>query len=168
MRWYRTQSMRRILLGGAFAATLAVGVALGALLTTNEAAAQPSVTFTGPNAALMFHFVKPGSQADYEGVMQKLKDALQQSENTETDRQAQARGWRVFKANADFTGQGAIPYVWAIDPIVGGANYAAATIMNEVFPADIEELFNTYNGSFTDGQVKQLPVNLELVNDFAN
>lgn len=168
MRWYRKQSMRRILLGGAFAATLAVGVAFGALLTTNEAAAQPSVTFTGPNAALMFHFVDPGAQGDYEGVMQKLKDALQQSENTETDRQAQARGWRVFKANADFTGQGAVPYVWHIDPVMNGANYAAATIMNEVFPADIEALFNTYNGSFTPGQVKQLPVNLELVIDFGN
>ncbi len=168
MRWYRTQSMRRILLGGAFAATLAVGVALGALLTTNEATAQPAVTFTGPDAALMFHFVKPGSTADYEGVMQKLKDALEQSENTETDRQAQASGWRVFRANADFTGQGAVPYVWAIDPVMAGTNYAASTIMNEVFPGDIEMLFNTYNDAFTDGPNKQLPVNLDLVIDFAN
>ena len=168
MRWYRTQSMRRILLSSAFATTLAVGVALGALFTMSEAAAQPSVTFTGPNAALMFHFVKPSARADYEGVMQKLKEALQGSGNTETDRKVQARGWRVFRANADFTAQGAVPYVWAIDPVMSGANYAASTIMNEVFPTEIEELFNTYNESFTEGQVKQLPVNLQLVTDFDN
>ena len=59
-----------------------------------------------------------------------------------------------------------MPYVWVIDPVQGGANYAAATILNEVFPGEIEQLFNTYNGSFTDGQVKQLPVNLQLVADF--
>ena len=56
--------------------------------------------------------------------------------------------------------------MWAIDPVVAGANYAASTILNEAFASDIETLFNTYNGSFTDGQVKQLTVNLQLVVDF--
>jgi hypothetical protein len=168
MRWYRKQrSIRRILLGGAFAATLAAGVLLGTLLTSHQAQAQPSVTFSG-SAALMFHFVKPSARADYESSIQKLKEALQTSENTQTDRKAQARGWKVYRAGADFTGQNSVPYVWSIDPVMAGANYAASTIMNEVFPADIEQLFNTYNESFTDGQVKQLPVNLELVSDLSN
>ena len=156
---------QRFWMGSALVVTLVTGVLLGVLLTSRRAEAQPSVTFSG-SAALMFHFVKPSATSDYEGVMQKLSDALQASENTEMDRKAQARGWKVYKAGADFTGQGAVPYVWAIDPVVGGANYAASTIMNEAFPADIEQLFNTYNDSFTDGQVKQLPVNLELVADF--
>ena len=164
MREFRKrQSVRRIVLGGAFAVTLAAGVLLGGLLTSQPAEAQPQVTFNG-NAAIMFHFVKATAQSDYEGIMQKLADALQRSEVP--GRQDQARGWKVFKAAQDFTGQGAVPYVWVIDPVQAGANYAAATIMNEVFPADIEGLFNTYNGSFTDGQVKQLPVNLQLVREF--
>lgn len=164
MREFRKrQSVRRIVVGGAFAATLAAGVLLGGLLTSQPAEAQPQVTFNG-NAAIMFHFVKPASQSDYEGVMQRLSDALQRSEVA--GRQDQAQGWKVFKASQDFTGQGAVPYVWVIDPVRGGANYAAATILNEVFPGEIEQLFNTYNGSFTDGQVKQLPVNLQLVADF--
>ena len=168
MRWYRRErSIRRTLLGGAFAATLAAGMLLGTLITSHQAQAQPSVTFSS-SAALMFHFIKPSATADYEASIQKLKEALAQSENTETDRQAQARGWKVYRAGADFTGQGSIPYVWSIDPVMQGANYAASTIMNEVFPADIEQLFNTYNDSFTEGQVKQLPVNLELVSDFSN
>ena len=164
MREFRKrQSVRRIVVGGAFAATLAAGVLLGGLLSSQPAEAQPQVTFNG-NAAIMFHFVKPASQSAYEGVMQRLSDALQRSEVA--GRQDQARGWKVFKASQDFTGQGAVPYVWVIDPVQGGANYAAATILNEVFPGEIEQLFNTYNGSFTDGQVKQLPVNLQLVADF--
>jgi len=154
-------SIRSVLMGGAFAATLAAGVLLGSFFGANSAEAQPSVSFDG-NAALMFHFVKPGSTADYEGIMQKLNDALEASDG----RAEQARGWKVFRASADFTGQGAVPYVWAIDPVVAGANYAASTILNEAFASDIEQLFNTYNGSFTDGQVKQLPVNLQLVVDF--
>ena len=95
MRWYRNErSIRRILFGGAFAATLAVGVLLGTLITSHQAQAQPSVTFSG-SAALMFHFIKPSATADYEGSIQKLKDALAQSENTETDRQAAAAA-RLF------------------------------------------------------------------------
>jgi len=155
------RSMRSILMGIAFAATLAAGVLLGSLYDPNNAEAQPSVSFDG-NGALMFHFVKPGSTADYEGIMQKLNDALEASDG----RAEQARGWKVFRASADFTGQNSVPYVWVVDPVVAGANYAASAILNEVFASDIENLFNTYNGSFTDGQTKQLQVNMQLVADF--
>ena len=160
----KRQSVRRIMLGGAFAAVLAAGVLLGGLLTSQEAEAQPAVGFSA-DAGLIFHFVKPAAQADYEGVMGKLRDALQRSEVP--GRQDQARGWKVFKATQNtITGAGAVAYVWAVDPAVSGANYAAATIMNEVFQAEIEQLYNTYNGAFTDGPNKILQMNLELVLDF--
>ena len=166
MRWFRKErSMRRIFLGGAFAATLAAGLMLGTLMPAHQVEAQPQVNFSG-GAAVMLHFVKPGSTAQYEGVMRRLGEALQKSENTETDRQAQARGWKVYRAGLDISGQGSVMYAWVIDPVVGGANYAAATILNEVFPGEIEQLFGAYNGSFTDGQTKILPINLTLVADF--
>lgn len=166
MRWFRKErSMRRIFLGGAFAATLAAGVMLGTLIPSEQVEAQPATTFSG-DAAVMLHFVKPGSTAQYEGVMQRLNEALQKSENTETDRQAQARGWKVYRANLDISGQGNTMYAWVIDPVMPGANYAASTIMNEVFPGEIQQLYESYNGSFTDAALKQLPINLTLVNDF--
>ena len=152
-------------MGGALAVTLAVGVMVGTFLPPRQAEAQPTVTFDS-DAVLLFSFIKPSARADYEGIMQKLSDALQQSGNTEEDRKGQARGWKVYRAGADFSGQNMVPYVWFLDPVVRGANYSAATILNEVFPEDIEELFNTYNSSFTDGDLKQLPVNLQLVADF--
>ena len=166
MRWFRKErSMRRIFLGGAFAATLAVGVMLGTLFSSDRLEAQPATTFSG-EAAIMLHFVKPGSTSAYEGVMQRLGEALQKSENTETDRQAQARGWKVYRAATSITGAGSVMYAWVVDPVVGGANYAAATILNEVFPGEIQQLFETYNGAFTDGPTKIVPINLDLVADF--
>lgn len=166
MRWFRKErSMRRIFLGGAFAATLGVGVALGALIPSQQVEAQPATTFNG-DAAVMLHFVKPGSTSAYEGVMARLGEALRKSENTETDRQAQAAGWKVYRANMDISGQGNVMYAWVIDPVLGGANYAASTIMNEVFPGEIQQLYESYNSSFTDAALKQLPINLTLVADF--
>ena len=157
----RPMIRQRLLMGSALIATLAIGIVLGMFVTSDTVEAQPTTTFDG-SAALMFHFVKPGSTADYEAVMQRLSDAL--SETGKTD---QSSGWKVFRAGADFTGQGAVPYVWAIDPVVSGAYYAAATIINEVvMPDEMQQIFESYNNAFTDGQVKQLPVNLELVADF--
>ena len=157
----RPMIRQRLLMGSALVATLAIGIVLGMFVTSDTVEAQPTTTFDG-SAALMFHFVKPGSTADYDAVMQRLSDAL-----NETGKTDQSSGWKVFRAGADFTGQGAVPYVWAIDPVVSGANYAAATIINEVvMPDEMQQIFESYNNAFTDGQVKQLPVNLELVADF--
>ena len=157
----RPMIRQRLLMGSALIATLAIGIVLGMFVTSDTVEAQPTTTFDG-SAALMFHFVKPGSTADYEAVMQRLSDAL--SETGKTD---QSSGWKVFRAGADFTGQGAVPYVWVVDPVVSGANYAAATIINEIVPSDeMQEIYESYTNALTDGQIKALPVQLELVADF--
>jgi cytochrome bd-type quinol oxidase subunit 2 len=167
MRWFRKeQSMRRIFLGGAFAATLAIGVMMGTLLSSDRVEAQVQQTTFSSDAAVMLHFIKPGSTAAYEGVMARLREALQNSGNTETDRQAQARGWKVYRAATSITGPGSVMYAWVIDPVVGGANYAVATILNEVFPTEIQQLFESYNGAFTDAPTKIVPIDLTLVADF--
>ena len=157
----RPMIRQRLLMGSAFVATLAIGIVLGMFVTANTVEAQPTTEFSG-SSALMFEFVKPTARADYEAVMQKLGEAL-----NETDRTDQANGWKVFRANADFTGQGAVPYVWVVDPVVSGANYAAATIINEIVPSDeMQEIYESYTNALTDGQIKALPVQLELVADF--
>ena len=157
----RPMIRQRLLMGSALVATLAIGIVLGMFVTSDTVEAQPTTTFDG-SAALMFHFVKPGSTADYEAVMQRLSDAL-----NETGKTDQSSGWKVFRAGADFTGQGAVPYVWVVDPVVSGANYAAATIINEIVPSDeMQEIYESYTNALTDGQIKALPVQLELIADF--
>ena len=157
----RPMISQRLLMGSALVATLAIGIVLGMFVTSNTVEAQPTTEFSG-SSALMVEFVKPGARSDDEAVMQKLGEAL-----NETDRTDQARGWKVFRASADFTGQGSVPYVWVIDPVVSGANYAAATIINEVVPPDeMQTIYESYTNALTDGQTKALPVQLELVADF--
>ena len=157
----RSMIRQRLFMGSALVATLAIGIVLGMFVTSNTVEAQPTTEFSG-SSALMFEFVKPGATADYEAVMQKLGEAL-----NETGKTDQSRGWKVFRAGADFTGQGAVPYVWVIDPVVSGANYAAATIINEiVMPDEMQQIYESYTNALTDGQVKARPVQLELVADF--
>ncbi len=170
MRGFRKErSVRRILLGGAFAATLGVGVMLGTLIPAQSVEAQAGqIRFSG-DVAVMLHFIKPGQTQAYEGVMARLKEALQKSQNEAVNRQQQAAGWKVYRSSTpDISGQGNVMYAWVIDPVLGGANYAVSAILNEVFPGEVGQIYETYNGSFTDGALTQLPINLTLVAEFAD
>ena len=112
---------------------------------------------------MMLHFVKPGSTSAYEGVMERLGEALRMSENTETDRRAQAAGWTVYRANVDISGQGSAMYVWVIDPVIDGADYAVSTILTEGFRGAAQEFRDVYSDSLTDAPLQRLPINLSLV-----
>src|SRR5512139_1499593 len=84
--------------------SLVTGVALaGAMLLSapafaQDAPAQPAapVLPIDGDAAVISILIKPDKTADFEFVLNKLKDALQKSENPE--RKKQAAGWKVFKS----------------------------------------------------------------------
>src|SRR5262249_28472807 len=83
-----------------------------------------------PNeAGMVLNFIKPDKAADFEAVMAKVKEALQKS--TKPERQAQAKGWKVFKS-ADPAGANVL-YVFVIDPAVKGADYQVSNIIAEAF-----------------------------------
>lgn len=160
MRWFETltSGRRHVVVGCALIGMLAIGVAIGMGLTASRAEAQ--VRALSGDGALMFHFVKPAQTAQFERVMAELDSAL------DMNRGNQARGWKVFRADNDITGQGNVMYVWVIDPVVGGADYAVSTILNEAVPEQVQDLYQAYNGSYTDAQLKQLILNLDLVRNF--
>jgi len=155
----RRAMRRNYVIGFAVVAALVVGVVVGTIVTTNNAEAQGRTFSAG--AGMMLNYVNAANESDFEGVMQKLADGLRASENT--DRNSQAEGWKVYKAREAGPG-GATLYVWFIDPTVSGADYAVSTILNEAFPADVQALYETFNGSFAAGG--QGMVNLDLVLDF--
>lgn len=160
MRWIeKLTSRRQVVMGCALIATLVAGVVIGMALTASKAEAQAVRTFSG-DAALMFHFVKPAQTSSFERVMERLDAAL------DGGRSSQARGWKVYRADNDITGQGNVMYVWTIDPVNSGADYAVSTILNEAVPEEVQDLYQTYNAAYTDAQLKQLLLNLELVRDF--
>ncbi len=162
MRCFETvMSVRRhVVVGCALIGMLAIGVVLGMGLTGSRAEAQGR-SFRGA-AALMLHFVKPAEASAFEGVMERVDAAL------DTTRRNQARGWKVYRADTDLLGQGNVMYVWVIDPVASGGDYAVSTILNEAFPEEVHALYEAYNGSYTDGPTKQVSYNLELVRDFGN
>ena len=152
---------RQVWMGCALVTALAAGVVLGMAFTTTTEAAQAARTFN-TSSGMVLNYVNPGSTADFEGIMQKLGEALRTSENSQ--RQQQADGWKVYKAREPGPGNSVL-YVWFIDPTISGADYAVSQILNEAFPAEVQGLYETFNGSFAAGG-GQAMVNLELVTAF--
>jgi hypothetical protein len=114
------------------------------------AQAPPNVHVFASDAGMVLNFIKPDKTGDFEGVMQKLKDALQKSENPE--RKQQAASWKVFRSPEAAQGGNAL-YVFVIDPAVKGADYTVSNILAEAYePAELNEVFKTYAASYASGQ----------------
>jgi len=153
-------NQRHILVGCMLAAVLAAGILIGIAFTaTTSEAAQAARSFTTPTGMIL-NYVKRGSTNDFEFVMGKLGEALQTSEAP--NRKEQARGWKVYRAR-EAGPNNSVLYVWFVDPAVGGADYAVSQIISEAFPAEAQQLYETFNGSFAGGQAM---VNLELIESF--
>ena len=140
---------RRASIGLGLGLALLIGVALGIVLTpASEAAMQaPERTFAS-EAGLMFNPIRPDRTTDFEMVMGRLKEALQKSEDPV--RRQQLAGWKVFKTAEPV--QGNILYIFVMDPAVRDANYAISVILNEAFPTEVQELYETFSGAYAGGQ----------------
>ena len=122
------------------------------------AAATPRVF--GSDTGLVLNFIKPDRTADFEAVVEKMKDALGKSANPQ--RKQQAASWRVFKAQDPAAG-GAALYVYIVDPAVKGADYSVVGILSEAFTGDeLTALTKRYSEAYASGQNF---VNLALVSD---
>jgi hypothetical protein len=125
-----------------------------------QAAVAPPARVFGSNTGVVLNFIKPDKTADFEAIVAKLKDALQNSPNA--TRKEQAASWRVYKSS-DPGPAGAVLYVYIVDPVVKGADYGIATILGEAFPADeVPALIKKYTEAYTSGQNF---VNLTLLSD---
>ena len=93
----------------------------------------PPARVFASETGMVLNFIKADKTADFEAVVAKLKDALQNSSNTK--RQEQAASWRVYKS-PDPGPAGSVLYMFIIDPVVKGADYAVATILAEGFSGD--------------------------------
>ena len=114
-----------------------------------QQAQQVSTARLFPNdAGMVLNFIKPDKTADFEGVMAKVKEALQKS--TKPDRQQQAKSWKVFKS-ADPAGANVL-YVFIIDPAVKGADYQVSNIIAEAFPpAEANDILKKYGEAYAQG-----------------
>jgi hypothetical protein len=163
--WIALGLMAGLLSAGAAQAAAAAAPAPGqAPAGQAPAAAQaaPTKRVFASDAGMVLNFIKPDKTADFEAVMQKLKEALQKSDKPE--RKQQAASWKVFKS-PDAAQGGNVLYVFVIDPAVKEADYTVSNILAEGFTtAELNELYKKYAESYATGQNI---VNLALVNDLA-
>jgi len=114
----------------------------------------------GSDAGMIWNPVKLDRTMDFEMVMARLKEALALS--ADPVRKQQAAGWNVFKA-IEAGPNNSVLYVFVMDPAVKGADYTIAKILNEAFPAEVQELYKLYIGASAGGQVL---LNLQHVQNF--
>ena len=146
-------------LGGALAAASGIGLFVGLAIPFPGAAQEPQ-TFEAP-VGLVVNYVRPAGTADFESIMLRLQQALAGGELAEGElaeeedverRRAQAEGWTIYKARELGPNNQAV-YVWLLNPAVGGGDYAVPQILAEAFPAEAQQLYETYNESFGAGQI---------------
>ena len=125
------------------------------------APAAPAKRVFNSDAGMILNFIKADKTMQFEGVMAKLKEALQKSEKPE--RKQQAASWKLFKS-PEPAGQGQVLYIFIMDPSVKDADYTVSNILAEAFPpAEVNELYKQYADAYATGQN---PVNLQLVSNF--
>jgi hypothetical protein len=150
---------RNLLVGSAVVGALVVGVVLGSVSTSGTVEAQAGRTFSG-GSGLMLNYVDAARASAFEGVVEKLAEGLQNSDNPERNRQAE--GWKVYRAQEPGP-NGTVLYVWVVDTVVPGADYSEAQLLFEAFPDEVQGLYETYTGALTGGQSM---INLDILVDF--
>lgn len=140
--------------GLALAAVTFAGAATAAAQEPAAAPAAPTkpvFTLNG-DVALVTMLIKPDKTADFEFVLNKLKEALNKSEKPE--RKQQAAGWHVFKSSQ--MAQGNAVYIMRIDPVVKDTEYDISRIIAEVFPVEVQEIFAKYKEAFAGRAVTEM------------
>jgi|SRR5579862_3650212 len=142
---------------GGRAGLIALGLFVGALMAppahAQQPAAAPSPFVFNSDAGVILNFVKADKTADFESVLNKLKEGLAKSEKPE--RKAMAAGWKVFKATDPGPG-GAVIYVFIIDPAAKGQEYSVGNLLVEAFGAEGQTLYKTYSEAYANPAIGAL------------
>lgn len=114
----------------------------GAAAASAQEPAKPALTLDG-DANVITILIKADKTADFDEVLSKYKEAMSKSDNAK--RKEQLAGMKFFKGAP--TAQG-VPYIIVVDPVVKGEEYDITRIVNEVFPSEVQAVFQKYKDSF--------------------
>jgi hypothetical protein len=89
-------------------------------------------------AGLVFYYVKTAKAADFEAILDRVKEALFNAQ-TQMLKQ-QALNWKIYKSAEPPTD--ATVFVFAFDPAITTANYDPLLVLNQVLPAEVQPLFD--------------------------
>jgi hypothetical protein len=147
LTWITFGSLRRPALAGlVLAIAFVLGAASGsfAQAATQEQAApaKPALSFQN-DAGLIIFYIKPDKTADFEDLMNKLKDALAKSDSPEEKQQAASM--KLFKNTA--TGGTVAVYVLFADPVVKNVEYWFLPILYKAYPNDGQALLEKWQAA---------------------
>jgi hypothetical protein len=114
-----------------------------AVAAAQEAPAAPVMALEG-DAAVITILIKPDKTADFESVLAKYKEAMEKSDKPE--RKQQLSGMKFFKSPTAV--QGNTVYVIFVDNILKGQEYDITRVITEVFPVEVQALYQKYKDSF--------------------
>jgi len=141
-------------------------VAQAAATPQNSTPAKPTVQpspdpasahFTS-DTGLLLVAIKPAAVADYELAIRTLQEAL--SKDQDPIRVSAAKGWKVFKAEADAKGNQL--YIHVMMPAVPGFDYRPSLLLDELVKELTPDLLSRYQDAFA-----MPPTKLNLI-EFAN
>jgi hypothetical protein len=141
------RGLQVIVSGVALAGFTLAGAAVAA---AQEAPAAPVMALDG-DAAVVTILIKPDKTADFESVLAKYKEALEKSDKPA--RKQQLSGMKFFKGPAAAQG---VPYIVVVDPVVKGEEYDITRVITEVFPVEVQALYQKYKDSFAGRGISAL------------
>ena len=121
-----------------------------AVASAQEAKPAPVMTLDG-DAAVVTIMIKPDKTADFEKVVAKYREALETNDNAV--RKQQLSGMKFYKGAA--TQQG-VPYIVIVDPVVKGEEYDITRVITEVFPTEVQALYELYKNAFAGRGISAL------------
>lgn len=114
-----------------------------AVASAQEPAKAAPVMALDGDAAVITVLIKPDKTADFDEVLAKYKEALGKSDNAA--RKQQLSGMKFYKGAASAQG---VPYIIFVDSVVKGEEYDITRVITEVFPVEVQTLYEKYKGSF--------------------
>jgi hypothetical protein len=121
-----------------------------AVASAQDAPAAPVMALDG-DAAVVTILIKPDKTADFESVIAKYKEALAKSDKPE--RKQQLAGMKFFKGPAAAQG---VPYIIIVDPVIKGQEYDITRVVTEVFPVEVQAVYQKYKDSFAGRGISAL------------
>ena len=142
------------------AGVIALGAVMSLLIAGSAHAQQSAYLFPG-GAGLVLNFIKPDKAAEWEGILDKVKEGLKASEKPE--RKAQAASWKVYKVSEQPVKE-AVLYMWILEGAPTDQEYSMTKLMQELFPKEAVDLYKQYSDSYVP-PLQQI-FHLTLVKDF--
>lgn len=132
----------QVLVSGIALAGFTLAGAAGAA-AQEPAKAAPVMALDG-DAAVITILIKPDKTADFESVLSKYKEAFAKSDNAV--RKTQLAGMKFFKSPTAV--QGNTVYIVLVDNVVKGEEYDITRVITEIFPVEVQALYQKYKDSF--------------------